>query len=84
MALLNIMTDRIKDNLSDYCEHGEVKGWERILSIGSGAALTLLSIKNIKKSPISAVSQLTLAGALLWRGISGKCKVKEMIDDQLS
>lgn len=84
MTLLNILTGRIKENLSDYCEHGEVKGWERILSVVSGAALALLSIKKIKKSPISAISQLTLAGALLWRGISGKCKVKEMIDEQLS
>lgn len=83
MAIFNLLVSKVKDNIGDYCENGEVKGFERVLSIGSGAALALYGIKRIKKSPVTAISQLSLAGALLWRGISGKCKVKEMVAEQM-
>lgn len=84
MAILNILVSSIKDNLGDYCENGEVKGFERVLSIGAGAALAIYGIKRVRKSPITAISQLSLGGALLWRGISGRCKVKEIIADQIN
>lgn len=83
MAILNVFVSRIKENIGDYCENGEVKGFERVLSIGSGAALAIYGIKRVRKSPITAISQLSLAGALLWRGISGRCKAKEIIDKKL-
>lgn len=57
-----------------------VRGWERLLSIGGGLLLAALGAS---KRGQSGNRQLSVGGLLLLRGLSGHCSVKSAVDDPL-
>ena len=58
-----------------------VRGWERLLSIGGGL---LLAAIGASKQGERGNRQLSVGGLLLLRGLSGHCSVKSAVDDPLS
>jgi len=58
-----------------------VRGWERLLSIGGGL---LLAAMGAGKQGERGNRQLSAGGLLLLRGLSGHCSVKSAMDDPLA
>ncbi|KAB0548672.1 DUF2892 domain-containing protein [Pseudomonas argentinensis] len=58
-----------------------VRGWERLLSLGGGV---LLAILGASKQGEQGRRQLGVGGLLLMRGLSGHCSVKSAMDDPLA
>ena len=58
-----------------------VRGWERLLSIGGGL---LLAAIGASRQGERGNRQLSVGGLLLLRGLSGHCSVKSAVDDPLS
>jgi len=57
-----------------------VRGWERLLSIGGGLLFAALGAG---KQGQQGNRQLSVGGLLLLRGLSGHCSVKSAVDDPL-
>ncbi|TBU93975.1 hypothetical protein DNK44_09885 [Pseudomonas dryadis] len=57
-----------------------VRGWERLLSIGGGLLFAALGASQEGRR---GNRQLSLGGLLLLRGLSGHCSVKSAVDDPL-
>lgn len=72
----NTFGDRIDDN----CVNGSIGATERILSVVAGTFIVGFGLKNIVKRPIAAFSGLSLGGALVCRGLTGRCKIKAVVD----
>ncbi|HLT87104.1 MAG TPA: DUF2892 domain-containing protein [Sphingobacterium sp.] len=65
----------MKTKLDDACEHGAIGSSERMLSVIAGGFILGYSVKKLLKKPLSAVSGITLGGALIARGVTGKCPI---------
>ncbi|EEI93311.1 hypothetical protein HMPREF0765_1113 [Sphingobacterium spiritivorum ATCC 33300] len=77
--ILNLALEKVKDKLDTGCVDGNVGNSERVLSVVAGGFILGIGIRNIFKSPLTGFSTLTLGGALVWRGVTGKCVVKDTI-----
>ncbi len=76
MAIIDNVVERIKDRIEQACDNGRIPDSERLLSVIAGGFIVAYSVKSVLKNPLTAVSGLTLGGALLVRGVTGKCVVK--------
>lgn len=79
---LNDTWSTVEDRLLRDNPNGNIEKSERIVSLGTGAFITLKGITNIFSSPMLALSELVIGGALLYRGMSGYCPVKGMVENQ--
>ena len=57
---------------------------ERYISLGTGAFIALKGLGNVFFHPLLAVSELAIGGTLLYRGITGYCMIKNMMENQSS
>ena len=76
MSLLESATDIIKDKLTQACEHGQIEGSERVLSVIAGGLIVGRSLRRMIKHPLSSFIGITLGGVLVARGVTGKCPFK--------
>lgn len=81
MSILNLAINKLKERLDEACEHGEIGNSERALSVLAGGFILGFSAKRLLNSPITAISGLTLGGALVMRGITGKCAIKGVLNE---
>lgn len=79
-ALINYAIDKIQSKLDNHCIDGNVGTSERILSVVAGGLILSIGVKQLLKNPITAISGVGLGGALVYRGITGKCTVKSAIE----
>lgn len=79
-ALINFAIDKIQSKLDNHCTDGNVSTSERILSVVAGGLILSIGVKQFLKNPITAISGVGLGGALVYRGITGKCTVKSAIE----
>lgn len=79
-SILNLAFDKIKQKVEDNCSDGNVGVSERVLSVISGGLILGIGVKQLFRSPISAISGITFGGALVYRGITGHCTVKRAIE----
>lgn len=82
MSIFELATNKIKEKIDEACEHGEISNSERLLSVIAGGLIVGFSAKRIIKYPVASFSGLTLGGALVVRGITGKCPVKGAVEGQ--
>ncbi|MBD1425270.1 YgaP family membrane protein [Sphingobacterium arenae] len=80
MGIIDQAVDKMKTKLDDACEHGTIGRSERMLSVIAGGFILGYSLKKIIKKPLRALSGVTLGGALIVRGVTGKCPVVGAID----
>jgi hypothetical protein len=83
----NSIINRVSDTLSNSSllqesANANVGTTERAISIGAGAFIALKGVTNLFSSPLLALSELGVGGALLYRGVTGYCPVKEKLDEQ--
>lgn len=81
-SIMNTITDALNCSMLQESEHANVGKSERIISVGTGAFITLKGISNLFSHPLLALAELGFGGALLYRGLTGYCPVKERIDSQ--
>lgn len=79
-TLINYAIDKIKRKVDEDCIDGNVGTSERILSVIAGGLILSFGVKQILKHPITAISGLGLGGALVYRGVTGKCTIKAAVD----
>lgn len=56
----------------------------RIISAAAGASLVYAGLYDIGKSPVKSLGHLLVGGYLLYRGISGNCPLKAIIEDKVN
>jgi len=81
-SIINTISDALNCSILQESEHANVGKSERIISVGTGAFITLKGISNLFSHPLLALTELGFGGALLCRGLTGYCPVKERIDAQ--
>ncbi|WP_140938216.1 YgaP family membrane protein [Sphingobacterium lumbrici] len=79
-GILNFAFDKIKRKVEDNCRDGNVGVSERVLSVISGGLILGIGVKQLFRNPISAISGITLGSALVYRGVTGHCTVKNAIE----
>lgn len=79
-ALINYAIDKVKSKLDNDCIDGNVGTSERILSVIAGGLILSIGAKQILKHPLTAISGVGLGGALVYRGITGKCSIKAAVE----
>jgi uncharacterized membrane protein len=82
-TLINYAIDKIKRKVDEDCKDGNVGTSERILSVIAGGLILSVGVRQLLKHPITAISGVGLGGALVYRGITGKCTIKAAVE-QLS
>lgn len=80
-TIVNYALNKVQQKLDETCVGGNVGTSERILSVIAGGFILGLGAKNLLKSPMTAFTGVTLGGALVYRGITGKCTIKQAIED---
>lgn len=79
-AILNYALNKIKAKIDEDCIDGNIGTSERILSVISGGLILSVGIKQLVKHPMTAITGATLGGALVYRGITGRCTIKAAIE----
>ncbi|ULT25453.1 DUF2892 domain-containing protein [Sphingobacterium sp. E70] len=79
--LLLFAFDKIKAKIKDDCIEENIGASERVLSVIAGLYFRF-GRKKIFKSPLAGLSGLTLGGTLIYRGVTGHCDVKKLLEDK--
>jgi len=53
---------------------------ERVISIGTGTYMIYKGVRELFKKPLLAIGQVAIGSALLYRGATGNCEVKRLIE----
>ncbi|SJN49136.1 YgaP family membrane protein [Sphingobacterium faecium] len=80
-TLVDKVISKVKSKVDENCENGKIETSERILSVVAGGFILGAGVRFLIKHPLTALSGLSLGGALVYRGVTGKCAVKKAIDD---
>ncbi|PVH25350.1 YgaP family membrane protein [Sphingobacterium corticibacter] len=75
MSILNKTLETLKDKLDAECTDANVGGSERILSVIAGGFILGVGVKNLFRSPLTSFSGIALGGSLVYRGVTGKCRL---------
>ena len=83
-SLIDSVSDTFNSSVLQQNPNANVEQTERIISIGTGAFIALKGITNVFSHPFLALVELGVGGALLYRGLTGYCPMKEKLEDQVS
>jgi|GEM_PF-1132196 len=53
---------------------------ERVISIGAGTYMIYKGVRELFKKPLLALGQVAIGSALLYRGATGTCDVKRVLE----
>lgn len=81
-SIINRVSDTLNSSVLQENANANVGQTERIISVGTGAFIALKGITNVFSHPFLALTELGLGSALLYRGLTGYCPVKEKMDEQ--
>lgn len=80
--IVNKALETIKENVGSSCGTVNVGVSERVLSVVAGGFILGVGIKNLFRSPISGFSGVALGGGLIFRGVTGHCKLKSVLEEE--
>ncbi len=69
----------VKDRLRDANDHANIASSERLLSVAAGAFVLYTGITRMFKTPLSSLAEVAVGGALILRGATGYCPVKDSV-----
>jgi|GEM_PF-868868 len=69
----------VRDKYEYAKEHRNIVTSERVVSIAAGAFVLYTGVSNMFRSPFSALLEVVAGSALLLRGATGYCPVKEQL-----
>ncbi|AIM37465.1 DUF2892 domain-containing protein [Sphingobacterium sp. SG20118] len=81
-TLVDKVISKVKSRIDENCENGKIETSERILSVVAGGFILGAGVRYLIKHPLTALSGLSLGGALVYRGVTGRCAVKKAIEDE--
>ncbi len=70
----------LHERMDRKCVNGKIGGSERVLSVVAGAFIVGFGLKYITRKPLLALSGLSSGGALVYRGLTGRCVIKAEFD----
>ncbi|HMR19970.1 MAG TPA: DUF2892 domain-containing protein [Sphingobacterium sp.] len=79
-SLLKLVFDKIKNKVDEDCIDGNIGASERILSVISGGLIFGIGLKRVVKHPFTALSAISLGGTLVYRGVTGHCTIKRIME----
>lgn len=79
-SIIDTIANKLEGTILQESANANVGTSERILSLGAGAFIALKGISNVFSHPLIAITELGVGGALLYRGLTGYCAVKERLD----
>lgn len=79
-SMMNKVSDTIDEKILQNNPNANVEKSERLVSIGAGVFLAFRGVVNVFSSPLIAMTELGLGGALLYRGVTGYCAVKDKFE----
>jgi len=77
---LNKLMDSVVDVVIQSTENVNISTSERIVSAAAGGFILWKGVKDTFSKPSNAVWEVILGGALLYRGVTGYCSVKNRLD----
>lgn len=80
MSILNKTLGTIKEKIDANCHDANIGSSERVLSVIAGGFILGVGVKNLFRSPFTAFSGIALGGTLVYRGITGHCNVKSVLE----
>ncbi|WP_028298364.1 DUF2892 domain-containing protein [Olivibacter sitiensis] len=57
---------------------------ERLICLGTGAYIVFTGARKLFKKPLSALTEVALGGALLYRGAAGYCPIKGCAEKKIN
>jgi uncharacterized membrane protein len=81
-SMMNRLGNTLEGSLMQHNDHANVGKSERVVSLGTGAFIALKGITNLFSHPMIALTELGVGGALLYRGVTGNCPIKEKLENQ--
>jgi len=78
--VFNKLSETLDKNVLLENQYSNVEKSERLVSIGTGAFITLKGLTNVFSHPWMAIAELGVGGTLLYRGITGYCAVKDQLE----
>lgn len=79
--LVDKALEKVKSKIVSDCDVVNVGPSERALSVVAGGLILAIGVRNLFRSPISAFTGITLGGGLIFRGVTGHCKLKNALDE---
>lgn len=81
-SMMNKVSETVDSKILQYNPNANVEKSERLVSIGAGAFIAMKGITNVFSHPFLALTELGIGGALLYRGVTGYCAVKEKLEHE--
>ncbi len=69
----------VRDRLRDANDNRNIANSERILSVAAGAFVLYTGITRMFSTPLSSLAEVAVGGALILRGATGYCPVKDSV-----
>ena len=83
-TLINKVSDVLNKNVLQENPQGNVEKSERVISIGAGAFIAIKGLTNVFAHPWLAIAEFGIGGALIYRGVTGYCAVKDRLENNSS
>ena len=71
--------DSVVDVIVQSTENVNISTSERLVSVATGSFIIWKGIKDIFSKPSNSIWEVALGGALLYRGVTGYCKIKDRL-----
>ena len=69
----------VKERLMEANDHRNIADSERLLSVTAGAFVLYTGITRMFKTPLTSIAEVTVGAALILRGATGYCPVKDSV-----
>lgn len=79
-SVLESTIEKVQDVISGNCKPKNIATSERILSVVAGGLIFGIGITRLFKKPLSALTGVGIGGALIVRGATGHCCVKDKFE----
>ncbi len=73
------LLDDVKERLREASDNRNIANSERLLSVGAGAFVLYTGITRMFKTPLSSLAEVVVGGALILRGATGYCPLKDSV-----
>ncbi len=71
--------DDVKERLREANENRNIANSERLLSVAAGTFVLYTGITRMFKTPLTALAEVTVGSALILRGATGYCPIKDSV-----
>ncbi len=73
------LIDDVRERFSEAYENRNIANSERLLSVAAGAFVLYTGITRMFKTPLSSLAEVAVGGALILRGATGYCPIKDSV-----